>query len=120
MDVARKYKLINCHRYLQSFTANDNEEAAVKIIEEAAQESNLVYQNIEEGFKWGEDFGLFTQNFKGAMFGIGAGENCPALHQEDYDFPDALIETGKKMFVGIINIISAHHSQEYTIRKINV
>lgn len=110
IDVAAKYNLRISHHYLQTFTANDNEASAVKIIEEAAKENSLVYQNLEQGFKWGEDFGLFTQKYTGAMFGIGAGENCPALHQEDYDFPDALIETGKKMFVEIINIISAPHS----------
>jgi metal-dependent amidase/aminoacylase/carboxypeptidase family protein len=49
-------------------------------------------------FKWGEDFGLFTQNFKGAFFGLGAGKDQPALHNPDYDFPDELIPTGAQLF----------------------
>jgi hypothetical protein len=32
------------------------------------------------------------------MFGLGAGESHPQLHAPDYDFPDALIETGVGMF----------------------
>ena len=36
------------------------------------------------------------------MFGLGAGLDTPALHHVDYDFPDELIETGMKMFQGII------------------
>jgi metal-dependent amidase/aminoacylase/carboxypeptidase family protein len=54
-------------------------------------------------FKWGEDFGLFTSRFKGCMFGLGSGENMPALHNPDYDFPDALTETGVRIFSGVIN-----------------
>jgi metal-dependent amidase/aminoacylase/carboxypeptidase family protein len=49
-------------------------------------------------FTFGEDFGLFTQQFKGAMLGLGAGENSPALHNPDYDFPDEIIETGIQLF----------------------
>jgi metal-dependent amidase/aminoacylase/carboxypeptidase family protein len=52
--------------------------------------------------KWGEDFGLFTEHFKGAMFGLGSGTEQPALHNPDYDFPDALLETGSVMFEAIV------------------
>jgi metal-dependent amidase/aminoacylase/carboxypeptidase family protein len=37
------------------------------------------------------------------MFGLGSGVNSPALHNPDYDFPDQLIETGVKVFSGIID-----------------
>ena len=37
------------------------------------------------------------------MFGLGAGENVPELHNPDYDFPDELIETGVKIFSGIVS-----------------
>jgi metal-dependent amidase/aminoacylase/carboxypeptidase family protein len=56
---------------------------------------------LENGFRWGEDFGLFTQQIPGAMFGLGAGNTCPPLHSDDYQFPDELIETGSKMFYQI-------------------
>ena len=39
------------------------------------------------------------------MFGIGAGENHPALHNPDYDFPDEIIETGVSMFYGITKLV---------------
>ncbi|HRF20382.1 MAG TPA: hypothetical protein PK977_19520, partial [Chitinophagaceae bacterium] len=53
-------------------------------------------------FKFGEDFGWYTTEYKSALFGIGAGIHHPALHHADYDFPDAIIETGIKMFGSII------------------
>ena len=33
-----------------------------------------------------------SQRFRGALFGMGAGEQHPALHNADYDFPDALLQ----------------------------
>ena len=56
---------------------------------------------VEQPFDFGEDFGLFTENYKGAMFGIGSGEDCPALHTIDYDFPDELIEIGSALFMDL-------------------
>jgi metal-dependent amidase/aminoacylase/carboxypeptidase family protein len=53
-------------------------------------------------FKFGEDFGWFGENYPSAMFGLGAGLNSPALHHADYDFPEEIIETGVRMFVGVI------------------
>jgi len=35
------------------------------------------------------------------MFGLGAGEDTPALHHVDYDFPDEIIPYGVEMFYGI-------------------
>ena len=58
-------------------------------------------------------FGLFTQKFKGAMFGLGSGEDCPALHNPDYDFPDEIIETGIAMFKEIITT-TLKNRKEYT------
>jgi len=51
----------------------------------------FVLANSFRLFRFGEDFGLFTQKFRGAMFGLGAGLDQPALHHADYDFPDELI-----------------------------
>ncbi|PSN10519.1 amidohydrolase, partial [filamentous cyanobacterium CCP5] len=41
----------------------------------------------------------------GAMFGLGAGENQPQLHNADYDFPDGLILYGVRLFAEIIEIV---------------
>lgn len=90
----------------ESFAANENDSDAVEFIRHAARENKLEYIAKNHPFNWGEDFGLFTQNYKGAMFGLGAGENHPELHHPDYDFPDELIETGIKMFYTIFKQIA--------------
>ena len=40
--------------------------------------------------------------YRGALFGIGAGETHAALHHVDYDFPDEILEVGVNVFVGIL------------------
>lgn len=93
--------------YTQSFLANINDESTVSCIQEAAIKNELEIIQLEQPFKWGEDFGLFTEKYKGAMFGIGSGVDCPALHNPDYDFPDEIIQTGVSMFFSIIE--KAHY-----------
>ncbi|UUV21189.1 amidohydrolase [Paenimyroides aestuarii] len=88
--------------WTQEFFSNQNDEKAVEIIQNSAEELELNHQKINEPFKWGEDFGLFTQLIPGAMFGIGSGENCPALHNPDYDFPDEITLTASKLFYKIL------------------
>ena len=87
------------------FRTNRNNEEAVEIVQQAAEDCGFPVTTREQPFKWGEDFGAFTQRFRGAMFGLGAGEDCPALHNPDYDFPDELLEYGINMYQRIIEII---------------
>lgn len=41
--------------------------------------------------RWSEDFGWYLQRRPGAFFGVGAGEDCPALHTAEYVYPDELL-----------------------------
>ena len=87
--------------WTQVFRTTRNAPEANDLIRQIANQESLELVEKEDPFKWGEDFGLFTQQFKGAMFGLGAGEDTPALHNPDYDFPDEILETGIKMFTRI-------------------
>jgi len=89
--------------YFQAFASNNNDEKASLLIAKAANDLKYKFRELKTPFPWGEDFGLFTQTFKGAMFGIGAGTSCAALHHTDYNFPDDLIPYGVNMFVSIIH-----------------
>ena len=100
-DIASKFDLKTNIHWTQSFQANENNAEAVNYIRKAT--SSLDLNTVEKAlpFTFGEDFGLFTQKFKGAMLGLGSGENTPALHNPDYDFPDELIPTGVTLFYQI-------------------
>lgn len=102
-DIADEFQLETEYKFLQVFYANENQEESVASVRYAAQK--LDFNIIEKSFpfKWGEDFGLFTQKFKGCLFGLGSGINQPALHHPDYDFPDELIPYGIQIFKEIIH-----------------
>lgn len=106
-DIAKKYadkhKLKVDLKYVESFHANQNADEAIDIIEHVARKNgkSVTYQKMPHRF--GEDFGLFTEEFTGALFGIGAGKDTPALHNPDYDFPDDIIPAGIETFIGIVD-----------------
>lgn len=90
--------------WVEAFVANENHPTAVKTIQKAAGNKQLLYIENDRPFAWGEDFGLFTQHFPGAMFGLGAGTETSALHTPDYDFPDEIIATGAQLFYEIARL----------------
>ncbi len=104
-SVAQENQLKAEIEWTHHFAANQNNADSVNTVVQSAIENQLSVLQRPYPFKWGEDFGLFTQKYNGAMFGIGAGENTPALHNPDYDFPDAIIPTGVDLFYRIASKI---------------
>ena len=101
-DVAAKHQLKVDLSYTQHFHANRNDPATVDIVRKAVDALGLKVEERTHPFKFGEDFGLFTAKFPGCMFGLGAGEDTPALHNPDYDFPEEIIPYGIAVFERII------------------
>ncbi len=87
--------------FTEEFPATDNNSDMVKHIEDASISLGINYSYLESPFRWSEDFAHFTQHFKGALFGLGSGLNCPQLHNPEYDFPDEIIEDGVKLYYEI-------------------
>ena len=91
--------------WTDAFEAVKNDQECSQVVQSAADQLDFNCQEIEHPFPWSEDFGVFTSHYKGTLFGLGSGKNQPQLHNDDYDFPDDIIETGVAMFWNIIN----HH-----------
>ena len=53
-----------------------------------------------------EDFGVFGRAAPSALMLLGAGETCPGLHNQDYDFPDALIDIGARIFLRVLRSLT--------------
>ncbi|MEM8522049.1 amidohydrolase [Flavobacterium sp. PL12] len=100
-SLAKKHHLKCKVKWTQSFKANTNNKEAVELIRAAANYNSFDLIEKEHPFTWGEDFGLLTQHYTGAMFGLGSGVDTPALHNPDYDFPDEITQTGVSMFYQI-------------------
>lgn len=103
--IAERHRLKVDFDYTQTFHANVNHPEAFNVLQKAVANSGLTAIERAYPFKWGEDFGLFTNEFNGCMFGIGSGENSPALHNPDYDFPDNITPDGVRVFSEIYALI---------------
>ena len=87
----------------EAFAATNSSDANVTVIENAAKRLGLSLGHLTEPFRWSEDFGRFGAVCPVGFFGLGSGFAQPALHNPEYDFPDAILETGINMFAEIIN-----------------
>lgn len=87
---------------IEPFPATINDAEVVDMIEQAANDLKMSTTMPTVPFAWSEDFGHFTAQYKGALFGLGSGVNQPPLHHPDYDFPDQLLEPGIGLFEKII------------------
>lgn len=101
--MAKAHNLSWKFKWIEPFEAVVNDEACVDLVEKCATELDLEVIHKDIPFPWSEDFGVFTSKYKGALFGLGAGTKTPQLHNEDYDFPDALLEKGTMMFYTMID-----------------
>ncbi len=100
-DIANAEKLDCKFSYSEAFPATMNNDDCVGIVEQSAKQIGLDVQNIEQPFKWSEDFGYFAEKYNTCYFGLGSGQNQPPLHNPDFDFPDDIIETGINIFYSI-------------------
>ncbi len=106
-NISKKHQLKYTLDWIYEFDSNNNNDKAVDYILKAAESNSFNIIKKPTPFKWGEDFGTFTQQFKGAMFGLGSGVQTPALHNPDYDFPDEITPYGVQMFYTIIKLMYA-------------
>lgn len=105
MDIASHHHLAYEQNWMYEFKASRNDEKATSIINKAAQRNQFELYRKKYPFAWGEDFGGLTEPYKGAMFGLGAGIDMPALHNPDYDFPDDILPFGVDMFYEIFQLV---------------
>jgi amidohydrolase len=104
-NVADSHGLECSINWQEEFPATTNESALVDLVRKVVHKQDHEIIKSDQPFRWSEDFGYFTNNYPGVLFGIGSGENHPSLHNPDYDFPDGIIKTGILVFRGIISEI---------------
>ena len=80
------------------FGACSNHPEATAVLERALQAQGIGFDAGDLPMRGSEDFGRFGAGAKAAMVLLGAGRDHPALHDQRYDFPDALIPVGVAIF----------------------
>ena len=102
-DVCTKYGLQMAVTVCDPFMATENDAQLTDILEKALSATGFTVRRIQKPFRWSEDFANYLLRYRGAFFGIGAGDLCPELHHPAYDFPDALIEPAAESFITILS-----------------
>ena len=98
-DAAQASGLAVAMDYHDVFHDCVNNAEAVAHLRQAFDDEGLPHGLSEGPSRGSEDFGLFGQGAKSAMFILGSGENTPNLHNPDFDFPDDIIAPGARAFM---------------------
>ena len=100
-EEAKKHGLKYSIDWTEEFPSSINNSGCVGIVKKCSEKLNLDIIEIEEPFRWSEDFGHFLNKYKGVLFGVGSGKEHPDLHNPDYDFPDSIIKPSVELFYSI-------------------
>lgn len=84
------------------FNATLNDAGAAECVARAGDALGLARAEFALPMRASEDFGAFSTTTRTALFFLGAGEGHAALHNPDYDFPDALIAPGCALFANVL------------------
>ncbi|KAF0675964.1 amidohydrolase [Profundibacterium mesophilum] len=90
------------------FAASINDPEAVAVAAAAMGAAGITHGEAGLPMRASEDFGVFGWGAKAAMLCLGPGEDHPALHNPDYDFPDALLPVGSAIFERIMRDLLGH------------
>lgn len=82
----------------EAFAAVVNDAGAADSIARACAAMDVPCADDPAPQLFSEDFGQFAALGPTAIFWLGAGEDCPALHTPRYDFPEALLPIGTGIF----------------------
>jgi amidohydrolase len=85
--------------YHDVFAHCENDAEAAALLGRALDAAGVPRARMDLPMRASEDFGRFGACARAAMFLLGAGTDRPSLHNPDYDFPDALIAIGARVFV---------------------
>lgn len=97
-SVAREAGLRAAFDIHDNFAASINDPDAYNVAATAMESLGVPHGDTGVPMRASEDFGVFGWNAKAAMLCLGPGEEYPALHNPDYDFPDDLIPIGSAIF----------------------
>jgi amidohydrolase len=93
-EIAQAHGLNVTFEIHEPFPVTSNDSRALELVRSAGSAAGLSMRSLHRPFAWSEDFGHFTHRFPGALIGLGAGVDQPALHHPSYDFPDELLGIG--------------------------
>jgi len=92
------------------FPETRNHDNSLQHVLDAASDQKLKIIEMDRIWRASEDFGWYLKACPGAIVYIGNGEDYPALHTEEYDFNDRILETAVDLFASISRRHETHRS----------
>jgi metal-dependent amidase/aminoacylase/carboxypeptidase family protein len=96
--------------YEDVFLACVNDSQAAALLRVGLDRAGLRLRAMPEPQRGSEDFGRFGAGARSAMLLLGAGVDCPPVHTPTYDFPDALIAPGARLFAETLAACFEQHA----------
>jgi len=97
IDYARiqcgKYGLRMEYQIQDYFPETRNHKNCLDKVIKAAEQADIPVMKMNTIWRPSEDFGYYLKECPGAMFYIGNGEQYPAVHTNEYDFNDRILES---------------------------
>jgi amidohydrolase len=72
-------------------------------IRRAAKRLGFTVLEGDKPTRGSEDFAWYTKRTRGAMFGLGAGEDRPSIHTAGFDFNDTIIPTAVDLYRALLD-----------------
>lgn len=94
-------------QYCDEFPESANDPAAAQRIRDAAKRLGIPYREAPNPYRGSDDFGYYPKLASGAMFEVGAGEECPPIHTVGYDFPDEILPVAVDMLLELTRLPEA-------------
>ncbi|MBR5315298.1 MAG: amidohydrolase [Firmicutes bacterium] len=96
--------------FYDEFPETCNDVACTQLLRTIAQEHGWPINEFKEAIRSSEDFGYYLKKAPGALIWLGAGENWPPIHSEEFDYNDGLIERTVDVFWAL-----THKFEEKTV-----
>lgn len=101
-DLGHIYGLQSNVHFTEEFEATVNDPSLVEDVRATAAEQGVPVSLLHHPYSYSEDFGRFAALAPTLFFGMGAGEHHPALHSDQYDYPDALLPRSIILFLRLL------------------
>jgi amidohydrolase len=98
--------------YHDIFRHCENAPEAVRVLRDALKAESIPSAPASGPLRGSEDFGRFGDHAPAAMFLLGSGHDTASLHNPDFDFPDALIPIGARIFTRVIETLCCAGSSQ--------
>ncbi|MDR3114917.1 MAG: amidohydrolase [Treponema sp.] len=101
-ELAAQYGLEYAFSFKDSVPATVNHKESADKIRRAAKRLGLELFESDAPIRGSEDFAWFLKRTRGAMCGVGIGEDRPPIHTGAFDFNDAVIPTVVDLFRALL------------------